>query len=443
MAVKRKADVPMAGDQPPPARELDFRAPQDDAWYGVRLHAERDGVLRVMYREFSEEFDERYVKEQFKDMNELEEFKSRFRPSSIQLQDSECWKVVKGVKVCAAYAGGDDDVRFYDAVVETVRFSQHKFFGGEGSCTCKFLVLWQHGSHAGEKTAVGIEHICLIKSSSLQDPILNDFLDYVRKLLEARICRMDQTVSYFSEISGQNVGTSMHQKVSPSTVSRSCNELERSRDDCSLKKPLHFRYNFEETRLPKWTTGLGSKSRGKTFKRWVCKENNDFGGQLAQTDSHKMSYFSFWIENLENDLLPSTIMEFVHREVSISSQVTLYPGLLQDAYCKAAIFMESKEQADQLFDFLFDPGHIIVSSKGSPWVTSEKWCGEIEGLMPRYEMQQPIETKGQLNEIKLVPVGSEEYQQAKEVQDLHRQFHNYVQCQQKKLAQEDKKLRGL
>lgn len=103
---------------------------------------------------------------------------------------------------------------------------------------------------------------------------------------------------------------------------------------------------------------------GQVFSRQVFEHNDDFRVRLASQKAPKESYFSFWIENLENDLSPSIVREFISKEVHVPSQVILYPGLLSYSSCKGSIFVRAKELAEKLFDFLFNPAHMIVSTKG-------------------------------------------------------------------------------
>ncbi|XP_065629082.1 splicing factor U2af large subunit A-like [Quercus suber] len=44
----------------------------------------------------------------------------RFRPISVQVQDSDCSKVSVGDIVCASFAFREDNVRFYDALVDGI-----------------------------------------------------------------------------------------------------------------------------------------------------------------------------------------------------------------------------------------------------------------------------------------------------------------------------------
>jgi hypothetical protein len=88
---------------------LEFRSVADDAWYYARVGLEGE-VLRVKFLGFSEEDDEVFRASDFKSRREVEEFKDRFRAASVQLQDSACSEV----------SFHDNDVRFYDAVVDGV-----------------------------------------------------------------------------------------------------------------------------------------------------------------------------------------------------------------------------------------------------------------------------------------------------------------------------------
>lgn len=118
MALKRAA-TPMVAGEGPATEDLDFRAPLDDAWYAVRLRME-EGAIRVMYCNFSDVYDEFYRADGFRTVQELEEFRERFRPTTLQLQDEECRKVIEGMVVCVSHTFGESDIRFYDAVIDAV-----------------------------------------------------------------------------------------------------------------------------------------------------------------------------------------------------------------------------------------------------------------------------------------------------------------------------------
>ncbi|KAJ7960233.1 SAWADEE domain containing protein [Quillaja saponaria] len=96
---------------------LEFRAVKDDAWYSVQVLLEGDR-LRIKYQGFSDAHDNLFDTTSFGNLKELEEFQTRFRPASMQLQDDQCRKVVEGMTVCASFCFGPDELLFYDAVVD-------------------------------------------------------------------------------------------------------------------------------------------------------------------------------------------------------------------------------------------------------------------------------------------------------------------------------------
>lgn len=104
--------------------ELEFRSCVDDAWYHVQIETEGDGGdrLRIKFIGFSDDHDEVYDAKDLTSFRDVDEFRSKFRPLSIQVQDSECSKLAKATLVCAAVSISPNDCRFYDAVVDRVGF---------------------------------------------------------------------------------------------------------------------------------------------------------------------------------------------------------------------------------------------------------------------------------------------------------------------------------
>jgi hypothetical protein len=54
---------------------------------------------------------------------------------------------------------------------------------GMERCACRFTVQWSDGPHAGSMEEIGIERVCYVQSSPVQDPVLIEFLDGVTKLV--------------------------------------------------------------------------------------------------------------------------------------------------------------------------------------------------------------------------------------------------------------------
>lgn len=110
---------------------VEFRAFEDDAWYAVKSFPERDDALRMKYLNLSEDHDFVFYARNLKSLKELEDFESRFRNASAQLQDNECRSVVEGMKVCASHWFSNGDIRFYDALVKEVSALIRSHYSGE------------------------------------------------------------------------------------------------------------------------------------------------------------------------------------------------------------------------------------------------------------------------------------------------------------------------
>lgn len=70
------------------------------------------------------------------------------------------------------------------------------------------------------------------------------------------------------------------------------------------------------------------------------------------------------VENLEKDLTPVRLMEFVHEQVSISCRAFIFPSLSSEIYTRGYILLDSITNFEKLRGFLDNPNHIIVSSRG-------------------------------------------------------------------------------
>ena len=59
----------------------------------------------------------------------------------------------------------------------------HGTVDGEERCACRFAVRWTGGPRAGSREEVGVERVCCVQPSPVQDPVLKEFLDGVTRLL--------------------------------------------------------------------------------------------------------------------------------------------------------------------------------------------------------------------------------------------------------------------
>ena len=109
--------------------EMEYRADVDDAWYNVRVVAEENGdILRVKFRGFTEEHDKVLRGIELKSKRDIHNLSEHFKPIYVQVQDSDCSKVFIGDIVYATFAFHEDDVHFYDALVDGVFFFFFFFF---------------------------------------------------------------------------------------------------------------------------------------------------------------------------------------------------------------------------------------------------------------------------------------------------------------------------
>ncbi|MCL7029147.1 hypothetical protein MKW94_005220 [Papaver nudicaule] len=154
---------------------LDFRSPDDNCWYSMLPSVLENKTLVLKYLDFP---DESYSVENFKTQEAVEDFKKRFRPACVQLQDRQCKDVELGMGVCCSFikgSGGDKEVKFYNGVIDSVDRKKHQ--GMKKTCRCSFEINWLEGPKAGSKETMGIARICKLETGTpLIDLKLADFL---------------------------------------------------------------------------------------------------------------------------------------------------------------------------------------------------------------------------------------------------------------------------
>lgn len=170
------------------------------------------GALRVMYEEFPEEQDEWYDPAALTAAPSARDgvaaLRARFRATAPPLDDAGCRDLRAGAPLCVSCPLDGGLLKFYDAVLESVRSlhmhtrrrlfalfwlptsnavqvspAAHGFVNGEERCGCRFAVRWTDGPRAGSREEVGVERVCCVQATPVQDPVLNEFFDGVTKLL--------------------------------------------------------------------------------------------------------------------------------------------------------------------------------------------------------------------------------------------------------------------
>ncbi|XP_059449652.1 uncharacterized protein LOC132180743 isoform X2 [Corylus avellana] len=386
---------------------LEFRA-GDDAWYSVRVELEgeeEEEVLRVKYLGFSEEEDNKFRASDFKSGREVEKFKDRFRAVSVQVQDSDCSKVVTGNRVCASYSDRDDDVRFYDAFVDGVERREHaRKEDGEEECSCIFIVSWLHGPNVGNLTTTSIENICQVQSSAPIDPKVTSFLKVAR---ERFIINSEPVL------------------ISKADSSSSIKPFKR--------KFSSFEHLNQEKRCAKRTLTKICPPEGRIASHLErTMQDTDLGGVG--------SHFVILLENLDKGLSPLSVAEFIHRETSISPQVYVIPNLTSEPSTQGALVLDCEKKFQKLSDFLDNSNHIIMSSRERPWVIIETMSGHnalrASTWIQTLDSQRMLRQGSNIgrNELKVVHFGSEEYERARLLKDLFVEFFNHQKGLQKRLA---------
>ncbi|CAN6574078.1 unnamed protein product [Malus baccata var. baccata] len=351
---------------------VEFRSGLDDAWYDVLITNDGCDRLRVKFVGFADDHDEVYEVNELSSFNDIDEFSRRFRPLSVQVQDTECSQVVKGMLVCASHSIRHGDRRFYDAVVKKVVHEEHQFVKGEEECSCSLILFWRHGPKAGSLTAQSLDTICRVQPrTNKMHPLLNSFLKTAREKIET-------TLSNISAI------------------------------------PRDIAYDT---------------------KTCMSNYRHKLSGVGHDTDVEEVPYIMA-IENLEKGLSPLKIVEFIHQQLSISCQAFVSPSLSSEWYTRGTILLDSRKNVDKLSDFLESTDHIIISASGRPWVMTEKRRAHerLRGSIVNSMLisQKLLERRtSTCNELKVASSGTEEYMRAKLLQDLFCEYSN----QQRRLHQ--------
>ncbi|KAH0983930.1 hypothetical protein GBA52_011107 [Prunus armeniaca] len=364
----------------------------DDAWYDARIVMDGYDCLRVKFVGFPDDHDEVFDANNLTSFKDIAEFRRRFRPVSVQVQDNECSQVAKGTLVCVAHAICPDDRRFYDAVVYKVLHEEHRFVKGGEECPCSFILFWRHGPKAGCLTVQDLENICRVQPRrSKMNPLLTSFLETAREKIEitlSKICATPHEAAY-------------DEKACRPSVSQ------------RLKQASFLLYIFFIS----------------FYYMYLAEMNGNPSQRAGRVREIEGTPHMIIVDNLERGLSPLKIVEFLHKKVSISCEAFISPCMSSEWYTRGTILVDGKTNVDKLSDFLEGPDHIIISSSGSPF--SDRPFRARLVLWLGYDMirkQQQSRRSETMNEPKVVASGTEEYKKAKLLKDLFWEFANH-QCQ--------------
>ncbi|XP_058115287.1 uncharacterized protein LOC131258184 isoform X1 [Magnolia sinica] len=316
-------------------------------------------------------------------------------------------------------------------LLSQVYYSEHTFDKGEEQCLCEFVLFWQHGPIAGTKTLTSIEHICLIQPGSAQnDPNLDFFLEISRKKLELGSHR----ASFVTE-----------HEISANACAACFNETCGSAVKCEPNMPYKPQtFNSKEKKNPRQGHVTQTFKGYRNVRKKIGQDMDLGGGEYFFTKSLKetRNYHYILIENMETDLPSSVIVDFIYQQTSVSSHAYVTPSLLSESYTRGTIFLDGQEKLEKLSRFLHNPAHLIMSSRGRPWVIVEKeWrLGKFEGLMHQPKKKPQNKNEDHADKIKVVHKGTIEYEKGKQLSELFMEFCQHLQGLHKRLTLEERKI---
>ncbi|KAK4413605.1 hypothetical protein Salat_2773200 [Sesamum alatum] len=411
--------------------DLEYRASEDDAWYSVAVELDALAqTLSVKYQCFPEPYEAVFSADGFKTEAQVQELVQRFRPLSHQLQDHECGNLDIGTTVCAAHGSGVDDLRFFDAVIEAVNRQTHSFAGREEECLCTFVLFWLHGHGAGTLTSANIASICTIEPFPQIDPRISAFA-----ILAEEKITSSKSISVLDCSGSASKGQTSYKwhicKSVDTNLEPSQNRLQETGPSTMRKSPM---WKSEDS---------GSMSNHKQWKN----QDEDIGPAPCNFDGLATAEGCHFIpiNNLEKDLIPSTIKKFIYKQTGILPQAFVFPRLLSDPFARGAIVVDCRKKFQIINEFLDNPNHLIVSSRGRPWVITEEVTGTVRttiwNLIPR--APDGIQYKRTDEELVIVQSGTESYKRAKQLRDLFLEFvHHELQVCKKLVSEEKRMLRS-
>uniref|UniRef100_A0A7C8ZJ60 SAWADEE domain-containing protein n=1 Tax=Opuntia streptacantha TaxID=393608 RepID=A0A7C8ZJ60_OPUST len=486
---KRRTTAPKknapAGETPPVGPPLEFRnAADDDAWYSVNCVLQGE-TLVVKFREFPGDPDEEFRAGDLTTSEEIAALRRRFRPLSKQLEASDCRVVEEGMRVCALRVFAEDDRRYYDAIVEAVKHDEHTIVDGIEKCSCSYVLSWLHGPEAGTLTSARVEDLCPLRSCAQLDPRLACFLKIAKWKhgITSPCSKFLKEGSHYNQESP--VSSFKHRHLCATQKSDGAMKIqteslddegefafERNEDvdlgggDCMFSNlnrcngsyPLLVDKMNDVTYIgPEWrespsnhlvednASSLRDEEDGHHYSAMERLEEHVSYMDLQQEDQIKIEamrrkarYFVL-VENLEKDVSPSTIVDFVRDVTSVEVEAFVFLSLSSQPYNRGALVVDTLEELERLCNFMDKEDQMIISSKGRPWIVPTSSVPDWG--IPSFWCLEPNMKKNMLhstgNQLKIVKLGSEEYSKAEKLRELFLEFAKHQEQLFKRLALEE------
>lgn len=81
-------------------------------------------------------------------------------------------------------------------------------------------------------------------------------------------------------------------------------------------------------------------------------------GGVKETESHHFII----LENLEKDLSPVLMKDFIYEQTSIPTHTYVFQSLSNEPYARGVIIVDSKQKLKRIHEFISNPNHFIVST---------------------------------------------------------------------------------
>ncbi|KAF5175621.1 hypothetical protein FRX31_034792 [Thalictrum thalictroides] len=110
-----------------------------------------------------------------------------------------------------------------------------------------------------------------------------------------------------------------------------------------------------------------------------------------------------------------------------------------ESFTRGIIVVESQEELQKLYNFIDNPAHMIISSRGRPWVVSEKKlrCGATKGNLSMLSKIWPWnKSLENADKLRIVKRESGDYMRAKQLKTLFLKFADHLRGLHKQFALE-------
>ncbi|XP_017428403.2 uncharacterized protein LOC108336454 isoform X2 [Vigna angularis] len=323
---------------------------------------------------------------------------------SFQTRNMQFGLLLANVFCCECHSGNQAYAEHITA--SRVQESEHSWKTGEEECLCTFILFWLHGPNARKLTATSIENICVVQPRWELDPVVASFLDNCSSFL------MPKEASGFGMV-------------------LYCNNRSNS-----ARQITYFGRTIKETQCARRSVVNACLPEVSCLKRRM--EDRDLGGPK--------NVCMILITNMDKELCPSTVTEFLRRHTSLSVLVFIFPNLSMEVYNRGAIMVHSEKELQELCGFLNNPNCIIISSTGRPLVILEKLVGlenikaSIGALVHISENILQEKQRRWMNNLKVVHSGSKEFKIASIMRDLFWAFSEHQERLKKRLALEERRI---